>query len=167
MEKVNHVQSQFKGRFTVGDPFYLEQLMDTNTPDAHEKRLKQLIFTKDFKTLQNVDVAMYKDSDGDTVAIVTLWNSKLEKPQVKYVADKSSIAYLQDARMTHKELGCDTACFTLINDKESVEVSTLADGFYGDVYSTKDTTLIMLIVDADAISLEQLQKTLTEILKLA
>lgn len=142
------IKDNYKGNFLIGDNLYLEKLKkDSNS------HVKNFILSNEFNS--NVEVKV-TDIDGDyPLAVATIHFYNREK-ELEFDIVEQTLHFSNGLDLTDKKLGCDTASFELIG-VNSVTISTLSDGPYGNVFiSHTGETIIAFFVTHDSMKATEL-----------
>lgn len=146
---VNDFKDIVTGDFAIGDPSYFG-------------KYDHLIFKK--KLDHKFSVQAFEE-DGYVTAVIQLYKSK--KPLMNYYSSEESFDYPRTASLVNvMKLGCDCAAFEMCLNNQNVEVKTLSDGYFGEVFKLDgiEEYLIHLSVTTDAISATNLKQVIEAIL---
>ena len=133
-----------KGDYIIGDSFYF---------DLEPKRVKELTFKKRLDHQYSIEL-LEDDEDEYSFAVILHFSTKAT-PNLEFNKETNEISAPPGDVISHKALGCDTASFTVGMKKTGFyNVRTLSDGYYADIYSTKNTKEHMIIfsIAYDALS---------------
>ena len=158
MEKKLKTRTMLKGKapssLLIADEYYLEQLAKKGLSKKDKDAYKSLIFDKK-KIGKTWEVVIFVDNvdyfyDGMTLPMVdftiglapcfVVCGMKLAEVYAKSCCMKSNVRVEYIA--TQKDLGCDTASFSITAGDKYEEFSTGADGYYGDVVEYKKKLLL-------------------------
>ena len=105
----------------IGDPFYTEKYSGS--------RLKDLVFENKFPKTFVSSMIIEPDKENGIV-LIKLCIAPDVKTLSMYEQDKYPIVF----NAKEKLLGCDTACFVIETQEKHIQINTMADGFFGNVY---------------------------------
>lgn len=130
----------------IGDDLYLKELRHQKVP-SEIRRYKNLIYTRKDNFSSQITLTAYEDTEMDSVLIVIHTVEEGKKPYMRFIPEKDSISYRANGELKEKELGCDTASFSI----NGMNFSIGADGCYGVVFEhpNQNETIIQLFATTD------------------
>ncbi|MCM3390196.1 hypothetical protein LG296_21150 (plasmid) [Ureibacillus chungkukjangi] len=151
-DKEMNQAKHFKGRLSIGDELYFNE------------KLADLIFDEE---LDHDYLLVVTENEEHEVINAEIHFFKKPARFISYEDDR--IYYPPFCELTSKELGCDTASFLFCANGDGEEISTLADGYYGEVFTIDggEEHLFLLTVSTDATSLKDFKHTIQAVLESA
>lgn len=160
-EIVKETQFEIKPftKVIIGDPMYLESI-ENGTTRGCEKDMVAIYNKIPFSNRNAyVTIRRIKDSFKSRDKEIFYYTTDIIVGSEKKTIQSFYKVHLKDAWCPnyvkkHITLGCDTASFCICTDKNYNEISTGADGFFGDFYHYKNNNayIFHLSLDEDMVS---------------
>lgn len=149
-------------KIIIGDPMYLDSI-ENGTDSGCEKNLVAIYDKIPFSnrdayvTIREIEDCYEFNGEKHQFYTIEVIIGSFKKGLEKIYDTHLNHKYYPNKVKKHNDLGCDTAHFIIETDTNYDEISTGADGYYGDFYHYKnnDAYIISLSIDEDMMSFDE------------